>query len=336
MKASSADRPLVPAVYALLIQEVARGYGVGEELLAAAGLTAADLRADERLTPMQAGTLLLHAMELTGEPALGYEIGLHSSITSHGLIGLALTSVDSVRTAVRWGTEYGQLRLPMLAMDLVLDGQQAAVQVTATRPLGPVRQCTFDLFLVGLSRISPVLSGQAVTLDDLELWFDYPEPDYYARYRDRLPAARFDMGVNQLRFPADSLDIGPETANAATAALVEEQFRGELEQLGLSGDPVTWVRALLRSSPGADLSEVASSLAVSPRTLKRRLAGQGTTFSAVADDVRRLEGIRLLRTTSASIEQIAGQLGYSDPSNFVRAFRRWTGRTPGAYRTPGG
>ncbi|MBO9521326.1 MAG: AraC family transcriptional regulator ligand-binding domain-containing protein [Nocardioidaceae bacterium] len=336
MKPVDMDRPLVPVGYGRLIQDVARAHGVGEELLAAAGLGADRLGGTgERLSATEAGTLLLCALELTGEPALGYEIGLHSSLTSHGLIGLALMSVDSIRAAAEWGAKYSRLRLPMLTLDLVVDGDWAALQASATTPLGPVRQCTFDLFLVGLARIGPFLTAEAMTLGDLELWFEGPEPGYYRRYRDRLPAVRFDQGVNQVRFPERFLEARPVTADPEAAALLEGQFRAELEELGLSGDPASWVRALVQSSPGTGLVEVAAALALSPRTLKRHLAGHGTTFTAIADDVRRREGLRLLRTTTASVEQIAARLGYADPSNFVRAFRRWTGRTPGSYRRSG-
>ncbi len=330
------DRPLVPAGYGLLIQEVAHGLGVGSELLTAAGLTAERLEStDGRLSPLQAGSLLFHAMELSGEPALGYELGLQSSLTSHGLVGLALMSVDSVRTAVQWGVEFGQLQLPMLAIHLVAEDPWAAVEVTATSWLGPVRQCMFDLYLVGLARMAPILSGRAMTVDDVELWFDYPEPTYYARYRDRLPTARFDMGANQVRFPARYLDSRPDTANPLTTHLLERRFRIEMAELGLTGDRVEQVRALLRSAPGLGLPDVAASLAVSPRTLKRQLSRHGVTYSSLTEEVRRAESVRLLRGTSATIDQIADRLGYADASSFVRAFRRWTGRTPGAYRRDG-
>lgn len=341
MKPAQDDRPLVPAGYGLLIQEVARGLGVGPELLTVSGLTTERLEStDGRLTAAQAGSLLFHAMQLSGEPALGYELGLQSSLTSHGLVGLALMSVDSVRTAVQWGVEFGQLQLPMLSIDLVADEQAdeqwAIVEVTATAPLGPVRQCMFDLYLVGLARMAPVLSGGAMAVDDVELWFDCPEPGYYHRYRDRLPRARFDTGANQVRFPARFLDSRPVTANPVTVHLLERRFRIELADLGLSGDPVERVRRLLRSDPGIGLPEAAASLSVSPRTLKRRLSHHGRTFSELSEEVRRAEGIRLLRSTPATLDQIADRLGYADASGFVRAFRRWTGRTPGAYRRDGG
>ena len=77
---------------------------------------------------------------------------------------------------------------------------------------------------------------------------------------------------------------------------------------------------------------VASELCMSERTLKRQLAHEGTTFSDILEDLRRQKAIQLLDDQQASIERIAERLGYSDVANFNRAFKRWTGTTPGQYR----
>jgi AraC-like DNA-binding protein len=68
------------------------------------------------------------------------------------------------------------------------------------------------------------------------------------------------------------------------------------------------------------------------RTLKRRLADQGTSFSALLDEVRRDRATLLLRAGELSVDEIGARLGYSDPANFARAFRRWTGSSPRAFR----
>lgn len=142
------------------------------------------------------------------------------------------------------------------------------------------------------------------------------------------------MGANQLRFPASHLDLRPDTANPATAQIVEEQCRRELEQLGFAGDLVGQVSAVLRNAQGGypDLSRVAARLHISSRTFKRKLQEHGASFHELLEAARRAESIRLLRTTSLTVEQIAAQLGYADPSNFCRAFRKWTAATPNTFR----
>ena len=71
---------------------------------------------------------------------------------------------------------------------------------------------------------------------------------------------------------------------------------------------------------------------MSPRTLKRRLAEQGTTYSEIIDDARRQRALLLLGDRRLTLDAIAAQLGYSDTANFTRAFKRWTGKTPGEAR----
>lgn len=335
MRPDERDRPFVPVVYGVLIQDVAKRHGVnGNVLLAAARVPPALLEdPNGRLSRLQAGALLYQAVALSREPALGYEIGLHSSLTSHGLMGYGMISSSTLRQAIELSVKFLQLRLPMFRMRLFTDGEHAVIDISEALPLGAaMRQCLFDLFLVGMARVAPALTGYR--MPEVELWFDSSEPSYYARYKERLPPTRFGMGVNQLRFRATGLDLRPDTANPVTAKMIEEQCRRELEQLGFAGDLPEQVRAMLRETQGGypNLERVASRLHMSSRTLKRRLRERRTSFQQILEETRRAEGIRLLRGTALSVEQIAARLGYSDPSNFCRAFRKWTSASPADFR----
>ena len=149
--------------YGRLILDVVALHDVpADDLLAAADVPRELL--DEpggRLTAWQAGALLLRAMELSGEPAIGYEIGLHSSLTSHGIMGYGLLSSSTVRDAIGLGEKFLPLLLPMVSMRHFVDGETGVIEVAETAPVGPVRQCLIDLFLVGLSRMAPVLTERS-------------------------------------------------------------------------------------------------------------------------------------------------------------------------------
>jgi AraC-like DNA-binding protein len=97
--------------------------------------------------------------------------------------------------------------------------------------------------------------------------------------------------------------------------------------------PVERVRALLCVQGGfRSLTEIAEMLSTSTRSLKRHLAQHGTTFSTLLSDARRETALTLLKTSDMTLDEIAGKAGYSNLSNFVRAFRRWEGTTPTAFR----
>jgi AraC-like DNA-binding protein len=82
--------------------------------------------------------------------------------------------------------------------------------------------------------------------------------------------------------------------------------------------------------PGPE--QVAARLSISPQTLRRKLAAERTSFQRVRDQLRRDVAVSALARGDASIEQLSERLGFSEPSAFHRAFRRWTGATPRAYQ----
>ncbi|MFE2014727.1 AraC family transcriptional regulator [Streptomyces sp. NPDC059491] len=88
----------------------------------------------------------------------------------------------------------------------------------------------------------------------------------------------------------------------------------------------------LPTGPVPTPEQLAERLAVSPQTLRRRLAAEGTTYQRLRDQVRRDHAIAELAAGRVSIERLSHRLGFSEPSAFHRAFRRWTGETPRAYR----
>lgn len=101
-----------------------------------------------------------------------------------------------------------------------------------------------------------------------------------------------------------------------------------------SGALIECIRGLLAEQapfyPGLD--GLAAQCCITPRTLKRRLASSGLSFQDLLDQLRSAHALRLLAEPGLSVEQIAEQVGYSSAANFHRAFRRWNGTAPGAFR----
>ncbi len=335
LKAEELGKPSVPIVYGLLILNLASQRGAKREQMLA-GLNIPEAlwdNPDARLSVIQAGQLLYRGLKL--DPAMGYEIGLNSNLTTHGFIGYGMISNPTVRQAIEFGARFLQLRLPNLRLSVYTENDQAIVEVTETISLGAVRQCMFDLFLVGIARIAQQMRiGEIDATEEIELWFDYKKPEYYAGYRKRLPRTRFNMRANQLRFPAKYLDQSLNAADPVTAQLVAQQCERELALLGYSGDITSRVLAVLANERDGypSLAAVAGQMNMSTRTLKRKLQQHGLSFQALLDNLRKRDSMRLLGDQSLSVEQVAMRVGYSDPANFTRAFRKWTGTSPRSYR----
>jgi len=166
------------------------------------------------------------------------------------------------------------------------------------------------------------------------LRFDYPEPDYHARYRHYWPKTRFMTGVTQLRMPLEYLDRPLRTADAVSAKLAERECERELALLGSADDLVKGLRALMVNQDGCypSLEVVAEQLHLTTRTLIRRLSVRGCSFRQLLDEARQRDSQTLLRDPTLSLADIANRLGYSTAANFSRAFRGWTGLSPGQFR----
>jgi AraC-like DNA-binding protein len=160
-----------------------------------------------------------------------------------------------------------------------------------------------------------------------------PEPDYAHRFSGLLAHVRYDQPVTQLVFDAKYLDLPLVAPDRAGLRLAREQCERALRDLGLDGGIVERVRSLVAGPQGVrTLEEVAAQLRLSARTLKRRLAAQGVSYSELLERERCQRAQFLLRSSELPLLEITERLGYSTLPNFARAFRRWTGQTPAAYR----
>jgi AraC-like DNA-binding protein len=106
------------------------------------------------------------------------------------------------------------------------------------------------------------------------------------------------------------------------------------EKLGSRGNVLLEVKMALRRTPGRfpSLEQVADSLAMSSRTLRRRLGQYDVRFQDLLDDERRRVAEDLLLSTSLTIQQIAEKCGFSDARNFSQSFRRMQGISPTEFR----
>ena len=123
-------------------------------------------------------------------------------------------------------------------------------------------------------------------------------------------------------------------ADAVALELARKQCDQQLDALSSGGRLVRSVRRLLWDRDGAVRSprEVAKAVHMSPRTLRRKLAMQGSSLSSLLGTERRDKAMSLLRSSELSIEEMSVLLGYGSVQNFTRAFRQWTGETPAAFR----
>jgi AraC-like DNA-binding protein len=268
--------------------------------------------------------IVARGLELTREPALGVHMGMAMRVSSHGFLGFAAMTANTVREALELAARFASTRTSALALALHVEGELASVAIEERTPLpGALREVLVLALVIGLWQLGNQLTGKQL---------EGIGECAFARPKFAIPDARlrFDRPVHRLVFPASELELPLVTADAAAKRLASEQLERELAALA-EAELVTRVRAAMRENLPT-VVELAKQLKMSPRTLKRRLAELGTTFSALRDDQRRQRALLLLDDRSLSISEIAARLGYTELPNFTRAFKKWTGITPAAYR----
>ncbi len=308
------NKATVSSAYALFMLMLAEERGIdGGRILAGSGVERDRLaQPDARITPLQQAAIVFNLLDATDDPSIAIEIGLRSSLTKAGLIGFGLMSCAQ--------------------LDGIVD-----IDVLEAFPLGRLRQFAVENFLVETAILfnSLLYPVPGRTLQSrAELHFEWPEPPWFERYRARLPRCHFDASANRIRCDAALLGEPIGTANAHTAQMIVQQCEAELARLGYAESIVERVRNLLICGEGGypSVDDVARELHVSPRTLKRKLAEYGATYSALLDEIRLRDALRLLEGTRLPVDEIAARVGYTDRANFTRAFKRWTGVAPSERR----
>ncbi len=195
-----------------------------------------------------------------------------------------------------------------------------------------LRRFADETLLVMLHGLACWLAGRRVPLRAIA--FAWPRPAHAAEYRRMFGAAlSFDAAATSIEFDAAVL----RARRVPTAASLREFLRDAPQSVFLKqvGAPAWEERVRRRLRRGADwpaADAVAAEWGVSAVTLRRKLAAEGTSWQRVVDGLRHDLALRLLSQRRLSLEQVAESLGYGDARSLHRAFRKWTGAPPGAYR----
>jgi AraC-like DNA-binding protein len=306
-------------------------------VMAEAGLDAALFEDPDNIIPFAAmGRFFAISASRTRCPHFGLILGQRVGLNALGLIGqLARYSAD-VGTALHSAILHMHLHDRGGVPSLWADGNRAILAYTIYRPDVPGTEHIYDGALAIGYNIVKTLAGPDWQPSELLLY--RPRPDDVEPYRRfyRAPL-RFSAEFNAVVFKASWLDHRLRGANI----LIHRWIMQEIETLEArgAGDLVTQLRRVLRSMlvGGACQKEtgeerISRLFSIHRRTLNRRLRSHGLNFRNLVEEARFDIARQLLRDTRLPIAEIAAALDYSECSSFVRAFRRWSGTTPSAWR----
>ncbi len=324
---------LFPASYMDILMQLIEEKGVDtEKLLSNYQLTRQQLQDPLFQLALSTSAYLTGAsIMLSHCPALGFEYGQRIHLASHGDLGLAVLSSKNYGQALDVMMRYSQTRIPYIKVQLHNEGDSVSSSIIEVINLGPIRQFCIETTLSSQFAITQYLLGELS--DEVAIRLSYDEPEHSELYRNWLtPHIQFNAETNAIVFPKKWLDLPLAMESTSTRELAIGRLHQPFDDAEVA--VIERVRNLISEhlANGITLEEISSLLNMSSRTLIRKLSEQQTTFKALLLDIRQNKVRYLLSQTRLSLEDISDLLGYKDPANFTRAFKKWMGMTPSEYR----
>ncbi len=274
------------------------------------------------------------AYELSQCPELGLVFGEQLSIVNHGFLGYAAMSSSTWGAAIEVVTRYLNTRMRLLQAVLHQDTSDTAyLELNSLTTDDLLVRFITEIILVHIIKMRTFLIGSAEPCIKIEL--NYNEPDYVALYHKVFQTeVKFNANGNRLWIKASDLKQPLHFADDESFQLAKTQLQALSNHLASENNLPTQIKTLLlnHSLNSISMDDVASKLFMSTRTLRRHLQKLEVSYQDLFDEVRLDQAKSLLLDRTLSLTEICFTLGFTDASNFSKAFKRWTGQTPSEYR----
>jgi len=295
---------------------------------------------DDRVPGSRVEQLWRVAVRRTGDPLIGLHMAESYSPGALDILGYVVLSCRTVGEVLERVAKYMRILNDGMRIELVREGRLAYCRCifieTMDNYLLRDGQQAVDATWAGLARELRRLTLKPLAPAEVLLRRPAPGAKEASEYV-RVLGASVKFGAREDRFivPVSHLDEPLRSANPSLLQAFEQHADGVLARLDPPGSKSQEVASVLAQRlKGAipPLKEIARELSMSDRNLQRALRSDGTTYQKLLDQVRRDLAISHLRDGATSASQVGFLLGFSEPSAFHRAFRRWTGQAPSAYR----
>lgn len=303
-----------------------------ETLLLRAGIAPQLLeQSSARVTADQYVALMWRVVEKLGDEAM-CQFSRPLKRGSLELIGRQALMERTMEAALQRMCQVHALLQDDVDVLLVRDGALAGIVI---RPVDsrPLPNFLYEFSLRVLWQLTAWLMGGSLKVQYFD--FAFAEPDYADDYGDTFPAPlRFGLPASAFWFDARKLSRVCSRDEQALQSFVASWPAAAIMPPRVGEGIDARVHAyLLQSRPQwAGLESIAAKLHMSAPTLQRKLAAAGTSFQAIKDELRRDIAVSRLGTSRVSFSELAADLGFADAAAFQRAFKGWTGSSPGLYR----
>lgn len=334
VKATS-TQPTTIASWAIVIWRALEARGVNPRaVFARAGVDAARFHDESARYPLSEMRRLWHeAVDVTGDACFGLEAGQYLHPTTFHALGYAWLASHTLHEALERFVRYTRMISTGLSMRLALVGDEAELVWGMTDPSIDVALPAADAAAAALLMMCRASCGEVFHPKRVRLV--RPAPPCLDRY-EALVRAPIEFGApdNVMVLDRAELERPLPTGNFELAQANDEVVVRYLAHLDRHEVAMRVKAQLVEMLPSGRVTAkaVADALHLSVRSLQRKLAGQQTSFAQLLEDTRRELARQYVGTSRLSVGEIAYLLGFADPANFTRAFRRWTGQSPSEAR----
>lgn len=273
------------------------------------------------------------AITLSGRGRLGLVIAAETAFTHLGLAGLAAASAPTLGDALTVITRFEPLNVRSYRGQSRWLPAEDKLAFYSIAPYNDYTRFIVDAMLATWCRMIAECAG-ADALREVRL--EFSAPSYHADYAAAFPCpVYFAADENAVLLTRNAASRPLRTRepqlHAELVALCEQKLRQLENESRLYARVQKVLGPLLRGNTPS-LEEVADGLGMASWTLRRKLRDEGTSFQTLLDESRRDLALAYMKDVGLSLGEIAYILGFSTPGAFQRAFKRWTGVTPGEYR----
>ncbi len=308
--------------------------GDNQALFTAAGIDKNSFNAQQdTLSEDQFYAFTNEAVKQSAEPAFGVEIEKRFGLGSLGLISRAIMSCVDVHAAIQLAERYSSLVMPLVRLTSQTRGKHLVLEINALSRYPDLNRIILEVMFMGIARNIKVLTGGEVIAD--KYTFSLSEPTYLEPLQIQLAnKIEFNSERNLLFFKLEHMKLELLTANSIDAETTIEECEVELirakETLTSTDRVIDLIRFYLDTNPSSN--EISRRMNITERTLRRKLAEEGTSFRVLLQKIREETARYYLDQTQLQVAQIALKLGYGETSNFRAAFKGWTGKSPREWR----